>query len=70
MKAILQPSGLPHLASPAQRALAAAGIRTLEDLTRFSEAEISRLHGIGPTALTILREFLAVHSLSFTRPEK
>ncbi len=67
MKVILQPSGLPPLARPAQRALAAVGIRTLVDLTRFSEAEISRLHGIRPSALDLLRKSLAENRLSFSR---
>ncbi len=58
-------SGLPKLAKPAQRALATAGIRRLEQLTRFSEDEVSQLHGIGPNALKQLRRALAARGLSF-----
>ena len=36
------------MGSPARRALTAAGIETLEDLTRISEAELMKLHGMGP----------------------
>ena len=44
-------SDLPKLSAPAHRALAAAGVRKLQDLTRFSEKEVSQWHGIGPNAL-------------------
>ncbi len=60
-----QASNLPKLAQPAQRALAGAGIQNLEQLARFSEAEIRRLHGMGPKALVQLRRALADHGLSF-----
>ena len=53
------------LAAPAQRALAAAGIQRLKQLTRMSESEVKQLHGIGPNALDKLRRALAVNGLSF-----
>lgn len=55
------------LGAPAERALAGAGIQTLEQLTRFSEAEIKRLHGVGPNALGKLRDALAANGLSYTQ---
>ena len=59
-------SDLPtKLAQPAQRALAGAGIQNLKQLSKFSEAEIKRLHGIGPNALEKLRLALKAHGLSF-----
>ena len=58
-------SDLPRLAAPAQRALAAANIQRLEQLTHFTEAEIKQLHGIGPNALETLRRALAEHGLAF-----
>jgi hypothetical protein len=59
-------SDLPAgLAQPARRALAGAGIQRLEQLTQFSEAEIKRLHGIGPNALAQLRRALSERGLSF-----
>jgi hypothetical protein len=61
-----QPTGdLPKLAAPAQRALAAANIQRLEQLTQFTEAEIKQLHGIGPNALNALRQALVARGLSF-----
>ena len=63
-----QESDLPtKLARPAQRALATAGIQRLEQLTKFSEAEIKRLHGIGPNALGQLRQALTERGLSFRK---
>lgn len=56
---------LPRLAAPARRALAGAGIERLEQLTGYTEAEIGRLHGMGPHALDSLRQALATNGLSF-----
>ena len=61
----IQKSDLPKLASPAQRALAAAGVQRLEQLTSFSEAEVKQWHGIGPNALNQLRLALSARDLSF-----
>ena len=47
-----------NLAGPARRALAAAGYTRLEQLTQISEAELRRLHGMGPKALDQLRRAL------------
>ena len=61
-----QKSNLPvGLAAPAQRALAAAGITRLEQLASFSEAELLKLHGMGPKALALLRQTLAAKGLSY-----
>ncbi len=65
-----QESNLPKLGQPAHRALAAAGIQSLEQLTRFSEAEIKQLHGIGPNALAKLRQALAARGLSFAKAKE
>lgn len=58
-------SDLPKLASPAQRALAGAGITHLSQLSRMSEAELKKLHGIGPNAIETLRLALKEKGLSF-----
>jgi hypothetical protein len=61
-----QPRSLPAgLARPAQRALAAAGYTTLDQLTRVSEQDLSQLHGMGPTAVRQLRDALAAAGLGF-----
>ncbi len=58
-------SDLPKLASPAQRALAGAGITRLVQLTRMTETDLSKLHGIGPNAIKTLRLALEEKGLSF-----
>jgi DNA-directed RNA polymerase alpha subunit len=63
-------NNFPKLAQPALRALAGAGIRSLEQLTGYSEAEIRQLHGIGPNALKTLGEALKAKGLSFQKEKK
>jgi hypothetical protein len=61
-----QESDLPiKLSAPARRALVGAGYLRLEQLTRVSEAEIKRLHGVGPNGLKQLRLALDAKGLSF-----
>jgi hypothetical protein len=61
-----EPQNLPSgIAKPAQRALAAAGYTNLEQLIQVSEADLGRMHGIGPKALAQLRQALAASGLSF-----
>jgi hypothetical protein len=57
------------LSNPARRALAGAGYIHLEQLSRVREAEIARLHGIGPNTLAKLREALAARGLAFAPDE-
>lgn len=56
---------LPKIGAPATRALASAGISTLEDLSQHTEAEILALHGMGPKALGILRGAMQERGLQF-----
>lgn len=67
MNDILQlESNLPSgLSNPARQALLAAEIKQLEQLTRHSEADLLRLHGMGPKGIEILRQALADRNLSF-----
>lgn len=58
-------SEVPGLPRPAQRALAGAGYLRLEQLAEVGEAEVSRLHGVGPKAVAQLRRALAERGLSF-----
>ncbi|MGE0625326.1 MAG: helix-hairpin-helix domain-containing protein [Pseudomonadales bacterium] len=55
------------VARPAQRALAAAGITTLAELARRSEAEVTALHGMGPKAIEALKLAMAAQGLTFRR---
>jgi hypothetical protein len=58
-------TNLPKLAAPARRALHGAGYARLEDLTEVTEAEVMKLHGMGPTAMQVLRTALRGRGLSF-----
>jgi predicted flap endonuclease-1-like 5' DNA nuclease len=53
------------IGAPARRALAGAGYTRLDQLAEVTEAELKRLHGMGPKALGVLREALAANGLSF-----
>lgn len=53
------------LAAPAQRALAAAGIKSLADFSKFSEQDVANLHGIGKNALKTIKEALTADGIAF-----
>jgi predicted flap endonuclease-1-like 5' DNA nuclease len=50
---------------PVLRALHDAGIHSMTQLARWSEAELAALHGVGPKGLRILREGLQRRRLRF-----
>ena len=52
---------------PVLRALAHAGIRTMAQLARWSEAELAALHGVGPKGIRILKAGLAKEQRHFRR---
>jgi hypothetical protein len=49
---------------PTRRALARAGYERLEQLNGVEEADLSRLHGMGPSAIEALRKALTERGLS------
>ena len=57
--------GLPAVGRPAAAALGLAGITSLEEVAKHTEAELLDLHGVGPRAVRILREALAAGGLEF-----
>ena len=61
------PIPFEKLAAPAQRALKGVGYTTLEQLAKVKQSEVARLHGIGPNALSKLKQELAAHGLSFAK---
>jgi len=61
---------LPKTSAPAQRALQSAGITTLEQLTKITEAELLQLHGMGQKAVGILRDTLKANGLTFRESKK
>lgn len=60
----------PGLASPARRALLGAGYTRLDQLARVREAELLKLHGMGPKAIGVIRSALEARGLSFADPAR
>jgi hypothetical protein len=60
-----QPDELPRIGAPATRALTSVGITRLSQLTDYRAEELSKLHGMGPRAIKILRQARADQGLSF-----
>ena len=54
------------IGKPATQALTLAGWVRLEQLAARSEADLRKLHGVGPKAIRILREAMEEKGLSFT----
>ena len=64
--AVLEDDLPQGLSQPARRALLAAGCTRLEQVAHLSEAEVRRLHGIGPKSIRQLQEALAAIGLAFS----
>lgn len=60
-------SEFPKIGAPALRALTNSKIKSLKDLSQWSEAEIMDLHGIGPSALPRLKQALKKAKLTFKK---
>lgn len=58
---------LSAISAPAKRALEQKGILTLQKLAAYSEKEILKLHGVGPSTLPKLREAMQEAGLSFKK---
>jgi len=56
------------MSGPALRALSVAGVRSMDDVTRWTEAELAALHGMGPKGIRILRDALAASGRRFRQP--
>jgi len=55
------------VAKPAQRALAAAGYTSIDQLANAREEDLAGLHGMGTRAIDILREALKQRGKSFRK---
>lgn len=55
------------LSAPAQRALANAGLTSLRDLSKTSEASVRALHGMGPSGLKLLAAAMAKAKLRYAK---
>lgn len=55
------------LSGPALRALANAGIRSMTQLAEYTADDIAAMHGMGPKAVRLLEQELAVRERGFKR---
>jgi hypothetical protein len=62
---VTSPDGFPRaIGRPATGALRAAGYTDLTQLDGMAEADLLRMHGVGPKAVAVLREAMAERGLS------
>ena len=59
----------PGLSQPALRALNSAGYISLDQLTKVKEADLKKLHGMGPKGIDLLRAALKAKGRSFADPD-
>lgn len=66
---VRQPSAdfLKHIGAPARRALESKGIDTLFKLSKLSEQDLLKLHGLGPGSIPKLRKALKEKGYSFKK---
>jgi DNA-directed RNA polymerase alpha subunit len=55
---------LASVGAPARRALEGANIKTLTDLSRWTEPQLLALHGLGPSSIPRLKKVLEANGLS------
>lgn len=58
---------LSLLSAPARRALLNKGIKTLRQLSGYSDKEILKLHGIGTGSIPVLNKALKAEGLTFKK---
>jgi hypothetical protein len=58
---------LSLLSAPARRALEHEGIVTVKELSKWSEYEILKLHGMGPSTIPKLKSALKANGLTFRK---
>jgi len=55
----------PGVGKPAKRALANAGVDSLKKLSSYTEKEVLKWHGVGPSSIPVLIKLLEEKGLSF-----
>ena len=55
------------MSGPSLRALQNAGIRSMADVARWTEADLAQLHGMGPKVMGILEAALEADGKGFRR---
>lgn len=57
-----------RIGRPAMSALEAANITSLEELSKVTEDELATLHGLGPKAIGILKQYLDISKICLLTP--
>jgi len=57
------------LSKPALRALSAAGYTRLDQFTAITEADLRKLHGVGPKAIELIRKALNARGRALAGPD-
>jgi DNA-directed RNA polymerase alpha subunit len=60
---------LSFFSGPARRALENHGIKSLEDLSQFTEKDIIRFHGLGPKSITMIKKLMLENNTSFKKTQ-
>lgn len=60
-------NGLPKISAPAARAFENAKIKTLKDLSKWTEKDLLSLHGVGPHSIPILKKAMKAKGLIFKK---
>jgi predicted flap endonuclease-1-like 5' DNA nuclease len=66
----IQPGHTPlpqGIGAPAKRALAHAGVVTLEQVVQFGHTDLTKLHGMGVKTMAQLEDAMDEHGLEFPR---
>ena len=58
------------MSQPSLRALYAAGIRTLKQLSTITEKQLAELHGMGPKGVRILKAAMEAANIQFRSAQK
>lgn len=58
---------LSKISAPARRALEQEGIDSLKQISKYTEAQLLALHGIGSSAIKVLQEELTANNLTFKK---
>ena len=64
----VQPGHTPiprGIGAPARRAMAHAGLETLEQVVQFGRRELSKLHGMGVKTMAQLEDAMDEHGIEF-----
>jgi hypothetical protein len=61
---------LTFLVAPARRALEGAGIKSVDQLANWTEHDLLKLHGLGPSTIPKLKKVMKAKGYSFAKALK